>query len=102
MFSAPLGFAGRKQRRNGGSLVIEGQFGAWRAISADPLGRRVTCICACGSIRQVATEALTNGESVGCGCSATPRPKRTARPGFAATFAEAELRAATRRHQWRG
>jgi len=48
-------------------------FGAWTTIKADSTGRRVTVVCACPTVRLVALDALEAGESVGCGCVATPK-----------------------------
>ena len=54
--------------------IIAGQkFGAWTIARID--GRRIWCICDCGTIRQIAREALEDGSARGCGCRATPRPR---------------------------
>ncbi len=76
------------------------RFGAWTALRADPTGKRVTCVCSCGTARQVALEALQSGESVGCGCAVTPRPRAALnRPSYSADLARLEGRAATKWHK---
>jgi hypothetical protein len=56
------------------------RFGAWTVIQADRTGWRITVICDCRQMRQVSRAALENGESLGCGCAATPRARATPRP----------------------
>jgi hypothetical protein len=80
-------------------------FGAWTAIRADLTGKRITCICSCGAARQIAVEALKNGLTRGCGCTATPTkaaPVSSPASTFASGVAEAELNAARSRHRGGG
>lgn len=65
-------------------------FGAWTAVRADQTGKRVTVICGCGTLRQVALDALSDGSSTGCGCKVTP-PGKT--PSAAPTYASVKWRA---------
>lgn len=44
-------------------------FGSWSVVATDPTGKRATCQCRCGRVRQVAIAALESGESTSCGCS---------------------------------
>jgi hypothetical protein len=87
--------------------VLSGQrFGAWTAIKPDPTGKRISCVCACGTARQVAVDALFSGDSLGCGCAHTPRPKTflstTAPTKFSAKLAALEERASAGWHKGRG
>ena len=59
----------------GATCLAGPRFGAWTAIRVDQSGKRIIAVCVCGSVRQIAVDALTDGQSQGCGCSATPRPK---------------------------
>ena len=57
-------------------MIEAGQkFGAWTVARVDPTGKRVTVICGCGAVGQIAADALVSGESKGCGCRLTPRPR---------------------------
>lgn len=49
------------------------EFGAWVVARLDPSGKRALCVCRCGRSQQIAVNSLLSGESVGCGCSTTPR-----------------------------
>jgi len=60
------------------------RFGAWTLIGIDPLGKRITARCDCGAIWQLGIGALEAGDTLGCGCALTPRPKRSPRSTFAA------------------
>src|SRR5208283_597911 len=78
------------------SSVLSGRhFGAWVVARIDTSGRRALVVCKCGEMRQVAIEALTAGESVGCGCRLTRH-----RPGYpqadSAAFASAVARQESR------
>src|SRR5208337_1941522 len=70
-------------------------YGAWVVAAVDAFGRRATVVCKCGVARQIAIEALTAGESVGCGCRLTRH-----RPGYpqadSAAFASAVARQESR------
>ena len=79
-------------------------FGAWIVAKVDPSGKRALCVCACGMAREVGAAALLNGESVGCGCSATPaiKPKGARTSGFAAEVAAQTARSAVRWHRGSG
>jgi len=58
------------------SDVQPGQrFGAWCAVKADPTGRKITVVCVCGLVAQIAREVLESGENLGCGCRSTPRQR---------------------------
>ena len=51
--------------------IIPGMtFGAWTLIGAE--GRRAWARCQCGTVRQMALEALQDGSSLSCGCINTP------------------------------
>jgi len=53
---------------------IEGRrYGAWVALRADATAKRVSCVCACGAVRQVAIDALESGMSRSCGCTPLSR-----------------------------
>jgi hypothetical protein len=86
------------------SAVASGQqFGAWKVAQVDATQKRVTVICQCGVAAQIAADALTSGESVGCGCHLTPRLHRDYRrpSGFADAVARDEGHAALHRHKAR-
>jgi len=73
--------------------IVPGQkFGAWTVARTDATGRRIWCICDCGTVRQIALGALEDGSSRGCGCNATPRP-RARRRGSALLDFGAEIAA---------
>jgi hypothetical protein len=74
-------------------------FGSWKVAALDPTGKRATCLCSCGTARQIAIDALLDGSSQGCGgCKATPRPRAVAgRPS-----AEIVAEFANRRRRHRG
>jgi hypothetical protein len=55
-------------------IEVGQRFGAWTVARVDPIGKRVTVICACGATGQIAADALVSGESKGFGCRLTPRP----------------------------
>jgi hypothetical protein len=78
------------------------QFGAWTVAMLDPSGKRATVICQCGTPGQVAADALLAGESRGCGCRLSPRP-RGGRPisTFSSDLARDEGYAALHRHKAR-
>ena len=80
------------------------RFGAWTLVRVDDSGKRALVGCECGHHRQIAVEALTSGESGGCGCRLTPKLRPDpARPqvrqtGFASELAHAEHRGGRQRH----
>ena len=79
------------------------KYGAWRVAKVDSMGKRATVICECGTVQQVAVEALESGASVGCGCTATPRS--TSQPptrGFASELSRAERQGSRKRHYGEG
>jgi hypothetical protein len=81
-------------------------FGAWRVVQIDATGKRALVVCACGDNRQIAVAVLTSGESLGCGCTLTPRSRTHLAPGaqqvgFAGEIASAEHRGGRKRH-WGG
>jgi len=81
------------------------RYGAWTIVKAtSPNGRRCLAACDCGSLREMATEALESGASLGCGgCKFTPRPRGpTKASDRAAELAAAELRAARVRQRGGG
>jgi len=89
------------------SRVEPGQtFGAWTVLGIEqPLGRRATCRCVCGNIRQVSVEALEGGIARSCGCSGEFRSGKPARAGeanFASGVAEVERHGAGKRHKGGG
>jgi hypothetical protein len=51
------------------TITIGQQFGAWEVLSLDATGRRAGCRCRCGTVREVAVAALTDGTSRSCGCA---------------------------------
>jgi hypothetical protein len=80
------------------------QFGAWTVALVDPTGKRATVICQCGTPGQIAVEALVAGESRGCGCRMTPRPRVEPRPSassFSSSLARDESNSALHRHKAR-
>ena len=81
--------------------VESGQtFGGWTALGLDLGGKWVLCRCACSAVRQVALAALNSVESLGCGCSSTPRPRTVAAASLSAGIA-AEFSVARGRHRGR-
>ena len=52
--------------------IIPGQvIGNWRVLVAD--GRRITCICVCGTVRILAADAIITGTVTNsCGCRKVP------------------------------
>jgi hypothetical protein len=52
---------------------VGARFGAWALVSVDATGKRALCCCICGTVTTVAVDALTAGQSAGCGCRSTPR-----------------------------
>jgi hypothetical protein len=72
------------------AVQLSQKFAAWTVALVDPTGKRVTVICQCGVAGQIAVDALSSGESKGCGCRLTPRSARDAsRPsGFSAASRE--------------
>jgi hypothetical protein len=51
------------------TVTIGQQFGSWEVLGLDATGRRAGCRCRCGTVRQVAVAALTDGTSRSCGCT---------------------------------
>ncbi len=83
------------------SVLAGRHFGAWVVARTDPTGRRALVVCKCGETRQVAIEALTVGESVGCGCRLTrhrPGYPQADRDAFASAVAKQESRSSWKRH----
>jgi hypothetical protein len=82
--------------------IIPGMtFGAWTLIGAE--GRRAWARCQCGTVRQMALEALQDGSSLSCGCINTPSTRSGLRHvTFANEIAGAEARGGKRRHQGGG
>ncbi len=75
-------------------------YGAWVVAAVDAFGRRATVVCKCGVARQVAINALTAGESVGCGCRLTrhrPGYPQADRAAFASAVARQESRSSWKR-----
>ena len=74
--------------------IVPGQkFGAWTVARTDSTGRRIWCICDCGTVRQIALGALEDGSSRGCGCNAMRRPRarrESSPPDFGAEIAALE------------
>jgi hypothetical protein len=80
-------------------------FGAWVVARVDPSGKRALVVCACGTAREVGAAALLKGESVGCGCRATPRLSPDAfRPAskFSTELAALEGRSSSKWHRGGG
>jgi hypothetical protein len=85
-------------------IEVSQQFGAWTVARIDPTGKRVTVICQCGTTAQIAVDALISGESKGCGCRLTPRPRSDSRhpaSSFSADLARDQGYAALHRHKAR-
>ena len=76
-------------------------FGAWVIIGAE--GRRAWVRCRCGTMRQMALEALQSGESQSCGClnlRSTRQPLRSS--SFADEVATVEARSGRKRQYGSG
>ena len=71
-------------------------FGEWTVAALDSTAKRATVLCSCGTVRQVAVDALLDGSSQGCGgCRMTPRPRAVAgrpSPEIAAEFTSGRAR----------
>ena len=90
---------GRVRQRGRAMMIAPGvTYGSWTIASVDPLGKRATAQCACGTVAQISTDALTSGASSGCGCRQTPRP-RSAPQSRAAEFVAGEFASGRRRHR---
>jgi len=79
-------------------------FGSLTVAALDSTGKRATCLCSCGTVRQVAVDALLDGSSQGCGgCRPLPRssPVTPKRSPFAAELVAAERQGARGRHRGR-
>jgi hypothetical protein len=85
-------------------------FGLWTLIRLDGTAKRALCRCRCGTIREVALDALETGASKSCGCFLSAKPQRRAadraaslRPAstFASGIAEAETVTSHGRHKGR-
>jgi hypothetical protein len=79
------------------------QFGSWRIIGRDSVGKRAMAHCAtCGSTRELAVSALESAEPIACPGCTPPRyslsPATQTRPR-APSIAELEIRSARRRHR---
>jgi hypothetical protein len=87
------------------SIEVGQQFGAWTVAVIDGTQKRVTVICQCGATAQVAADALVSGESKGCGCRLTPRPRveKTFKSlgSFSSDLAREESHTAVHRHKAR-
>jgi hypothetical protein len=85
------------------TMKILQAYGAWTVLNADPGGRRVWVACRCGTVRQVALEALQSGDSQSCGCanlaSTRPAPRHVS---FADEISLAKSRGGRRRHRGGG
>lgn len=104
-FEQPAFIASEPSAQDG--LSPGARFAAWAVVRADPSGKQITVVCTCGQVAAVALEALLDGSSRGCGCTATPRAKATPparRPAspFARDLAELEGVAGRRRHKGAG
>jgi hypothetical protein len=76
-------------------------IGAWKIV-VDVTGKRCTAQCsACGSIRELSTEALQSGKTVQCsGCVPVRNPtSHSQRSNFPKDVAHTELRGAKKRHK---
>jgi len=88
------------------SRIEPGQiFSSWTLIKIEePLGKRATCRCTCGNVRQVSLEALETGVSTSCGCAGEFRSGGRPQAGqasFARHASVAEAIVARKRHQGR-
>lgn len=77
-------------------MTIAGkELGAWTVMSTDASGKRAICRCACNAVQWIAVEALADGSSTSCGCTALSRER------VEALRAEAARQRRRRDRDWR-